>query len=854
MNIVAHNILAMNAQRMYGINTNSKKKSSEKLSSGYKINRAADDAAGLSISEKMRKQIRGLRQGSENLQDGISFCQTADGYLNEAVDMLHRMNELSIKAANGTLSASDRLDVDNEIQELKEESDRIFKTAKFNETHIFTVPYVPAPVINGDDMQIFSNGLDSTGNVKYGGIELNDVRHTWDELGIKLSSDGKTFASDQEVSFHDYTGELVELHVKGGDPLSEILRRNYWSADEKGVYINDVFAQTWDEIGISEGANNGEYCIKFKHQDIYFEVESGDNRGTVMEKINAKNMNVKYSWDIMTSKYGEGNNKAVDISLSNNIRITNNNKNNIDPAIKYSIDVYGTGDDGGITIRSTDGVQHTEKSWTDLGVTDWGLTDRDGKGLDSDLKTFDDGVTYNYTNNANTDLPISFDIRFADEAGFDEVVRAIDDVSLNQTIIAPGNMNKSISAGLIGGNKPGISLSVDSLRYVEQKAYNRNFDVRNAQLTGSVTRVFTNGSFDSTDTTVSGYIRTGYQSPANRQSKYNVYLKIGDKYYRRNKVTDTYNINEKWTDTITDLYKNAKYTYTGSFANVSVNEVSQDFDYTKVTKNSRDKSSTRTHIYYEQVDPSDRGYDADELDQLFPGGWTREDTDASSDITTVDKDDTVLLSTHYQSSASQTINIPSAISGNSGFNLTVSDSTDTLGNANISLNFTATDYATVTFSADERGYNHGNKNDHVEMRKFSVNVPMKDLPIQTSSNNPDHISLKWSGLNNAIIGIKGTNTKTIEEARYAIDEVAGAIKMVSDTRSVFGAQQNRLEHAVRQNDNTAENTQAAESLIRDTDMAREMVKFSITSILMQAGEAMMGQANQSNQGVLSLIA
>ena len=84
--------------------------------------------------------------------------------------------------------------------------------------------------------------------------------------------------------------------------------------------------------------------------------------------------------------------------------------------------------------------------------------------------------------------------------------------------------------------------------------------------------------------------------------------------------------------------------------------------------------------------------------------------------------------------------------------------------------------------------------------------------------------------------------------------MAGAIKMVSDTRSLFGANQNRLEHAVKINDNTSENTQAAESIIRDTDMAREMVKFSITSILMQAGEAMMGQANQSNQGVLSLIA
>ena len=118
MNIVAHNILAMNAQRMYGINTNSKKKSAEKLSSGYKINRAADDAAGLSISEKMRKRIRGLNQGADNLKDGVSLCQTADGALMEVEDMIHRMNELAIKAANGTNSQSDREDINNEISEL----------------------------------------------------------------------------------------------------------------------------------------------------------------------------------------------------------------------------------------------------------------------------------------------------------------------------------------------------------------------------------------------------------------------------------------------------------------------------------------------------------------------------------------------------------------------------------------------------------------------------------------------------------------------------------------------------------------------------------------------------------------
>lgn len=134
--IVQHNITAMNSNRMLGLTTNSQAKSTEKLSSGYKINRAADDAAGLSISEKMRRQIRGLTQAAANAQDGISAVQTAEGALNEVHDMLQRMNELAVKAANGTQSESDRTAIQNEIDQLTTEIDRVAETTKFNETYL----------------------------------------------------------------------------------------------------------------------------------------------------------------------------------------------------------------------------------------------------------------------------------------------------------------------------------------------------------------------------------------------------------------------------------------------------------------------------------------------------------------------------------------------------------------------------------------------------------------------------------------------------------------------------------------------------------------------------------------------
>ena len=134
--VVQHNLQAMNSNRMLGITQKTLTKSTEKLSSGYRVNRAADDAAGLAISEKMRKQIRGLSQASTNAEDGISAVQTAEGALTEVHDMLQRMNELAVQAANGTNSADDRSYIQDEIDQLSTEIDRVAETTKFNETYL----------------------------------------------------------------------------------------------------------------------------------------------------------------------------------------------------------------------------------------------------------------------------------------------------------------------------------------------------------------------------------------------------------------------------------------------------------------------------------------------------------------------------------------------------------------------------------------------------------------------------------------------------------------------------------------------------------------------------------------------
>ena len=184
--VVQHNITAMNSNRMLGTTTSAQAKSTEKLSSGYKINRAADDAAGLAISEKMRKQIKGLTQASDNAQDGISAVQTAEGALGEVHDMLQRMNQLAVKAANGTNSESDRDAIQAEVDQLVTEIDRVSTTTKFNETYL----------LKGTD----ADG--KVGNLKYDNVS-SDVSG--------LSGSVGSFDTRTGIGYADFTTATVTV-------------------------------------------------------------------------------------------------------------------------------------------------------------------------------------------------------------------------------------------------------------------------------------------------------------------------------------------------------------------------------------------------------------------------------------------------------------------------------------------------------------------------------------------------------------------------------------------------------------------------------------------------------------------
>ena len=221
--VVQHNLTAMNANRMLSITTGQQSKATEKLSSGYRINRAADDAAGLSISEKMRKQIKGLDRASTNAQDGVSAVQTAEGALNEVHSMLQRMNELAVQASNGTNSESDRQSIQDEVAQLKTEIDRVSETTKFNETYLLKgdtagdkkkdLQYKEATLTNKDLYYVDAKG--NTQTVKAGSAADNlssDVKYyTSEPAGKKI---GEKSANVTDFAATSYVVDTDAYYIK----------------------------------------------------------------------------------------------------------------------------------------------------------------------------------------------------------------------------------------------------------------------------------------------------------------------------------------------------------------------------------------------------------------------------------------------------------------------------------------------------------------------------------------------------------------------------------------------------------------------------------------------------------------
>ncbi len=286
---INHNLPALNAHRNLGMVGNSSQKSMEKLSSGYRINRAADDAAGLAISEGMRSQIRGLNQATRNAQDAISLVQTAEGALTESHSILHRMRELAVQASNDTNTANDRMEVQKEIEQLKDELDRIAQTSSFNNKNLLdgsasaitssdkatTSVYMRGGIRSGavsaagsyninlnittggtgqvqksttfqvTDVAGYTGTATNIGQVAAGDTKLKDVANFYDESGKFLIGD-----EGETITLMDGTGKTASITVFGTDTLDQL-------AAAFDTAMKDKLGMSGTTVAAINGADNG---------------------------------------------------------------------------------------------------------------------------------------------------------------------------------------------------------------------------------------------------------------------------------------------------------------------------------------------------------------------------------------------------------------------------------------------------------------------------------------------------------------------------------------------------------------------------------------------------------------------
>ena len=349
--VVQHNLSAMNANRMLSSTTSSLSKSTEKLSSGYRINRAADDAAGLSISEKMRKQIKGLTQASSNAQDGISCVQTAEGALTEVHSMLQRMNELAVQAGNGTMSKDDRQNIQDEMDQLVSEIDRVSETTKFNETYLLkgddvsngnSKKYATDDVIGSiDGVKVQANGttvaeLTDGAEITLGTVTVKSSDDTnfniADEAAAKKAKDVVSISSDGTnvtVTLKDGTEKTdtatnikttygIDAKVKGSATISKSLKAETTNATITGNYTGNL-----DNLDVGDAVNvkltvgsSGATALSTSAKSLVLSFQVGadttaENKIDVtMESMSAKSIGIEGI--SVTGKTSTNADKAVD--------------------------------------------------------------------------------------------------------------------------------------------------------------------------------------------------------------------------------------------------------------------------------------------------------------------------------------------------------------------------------------------------------------------------------------------------------------------------------------------------------------------------------------------------------------
>lgn len=834
---INHNIAALNTYRQLGAANAGQSKSMEKLSSGLRINRAGDDAAGLAISEKMRAQVRGLDQASRNSQDAISMIQTAEGALNETHSILQRMRELATQAANDTNTGTDREAIQEEINQLSSEINRIGNTTEFNTRKILNGDVA----ITGDGKAVKSGSttlgagvtavsVDPRATAATGVYDVNVTSNTVAQIETSILSD----VTDASVT----AGSTVDL--AGGAYKIAITQENTKQVKSGTVtdtdsILNTASGNTAITLESNSTLNDVNHTVEVDKQQIYSSLGGGlDIKSGTANSTDSGTYTIETSRTIDATKVTDngtdtltGDGVISNFTMAANATSAQAAAINNGSANSLTINVVDGGDaTADITFTFNDGVNPASTITLSGAAGDGAQTVQiAGLQFDVDVDAIIGGLnlTDAVADNGTYDGQV---INIASGAALDQVTVTKDGQSDTQTIAS--NTNGDLTFDLDGGGTD-ITLASTGASFV---AGNTLSTTVQSEYTISLKETLS-GTQIGTDTTVTELQLASNPNALNNLSfgGSGVLVDLSSTALQA-EAAGTYSVTfdvETASGYTAELQKadgsavdGAKYSLSTSAADNTTIDLGRDV---VLTYDGADLSGDG-EVYF--------GVNANVTEYTFEltndGGATTYDTQTVSAGDTVEFSNGISLTTDAATLANSTNmtfeientevddSLTMQIGANAGqtFSIDISDmrskALEITGGTGAGT-ITASDGKVATFTTDETVTDGTNST----KAEFALDI------------------------------------STADKATAAISVINDAINAVSAQRSKLGAFQNRLEHTINNLGTSAENLTAAESRIRDVDMAREMMEQTKQSILAQASQAMLAQANQAPQGVLQLL-
>ena len=885
---IQHNIMAMSAYRNYTNNVAAMKKNLEKLSSGYKINRAGDDAAGLAISEKMRAQITGLETAQKNAKDGISLVQTAEGALTEVHDMLNRMVELATQSANGTYdNDTDRYQLQKEMDQLRAEIDRIADSSNFN------------------GIMLLDGSMDAGGDLKYtaGSFQIeNSGLHP-----AGFASNGILLPDVDTI-----LGKSTVLHTngtKGGET-------NAFSIDLENT---ELLAGKSIDITIGENltirvANNGEKAADAKSiiSAIAAAAAQGDTGDFSVDFVGSNEMPVSLGTDADNNnvlKIGDTEFKLT--AKGTRLTFTQTSKDE-GIAMPREVDIKNT-DPLAITFADTKTkvTNATDSAAAEIEIDLSGLTviDRPGK-IKVDIgngKSYEVDVTQDMIDGANNKTlaehvaeavmaKMGSGAVFTDDEGGAGAFKVDSDKSTGGKIVLVGDAgaNKTIVNAAL---QEQYDIKITDPNATKPSGYETKssvpttgVEVGNATgFTGSGTAVGVNW------TSSSG--ATGLSNLAGKTLTFNINGKDYKITFAADAGDDSANdglINTGFQGSIPKVLEAIQTKIQNQI------KADNDAEEAKVAESKGDYTAINNLVIEGTATGFKLSYSVDTMTykenkaQNFSGDYNKSTTVLET------KSDGIqdrLASTYFDLSSladseghiaegttitigrdTYTFTYDTNKIGKDGYVvLDGGENPSGLADAALRLTKAAEKNGTYTVGWDEK-YNGGEGRITLTEKEGQTNFDLttmegieKSLGFKIASTNPTdeskgltlQIGDTAEGYNQLKVNIKDCHTKALgldlisianqADAADAVNSIKAAINYVSDVRGTLGATQNRLDHTINNLSVMTENIQDAESTVRDVDIAEEMMAYTKNNILIQSAQAMLAQANQVPQGVLQLL-